>query len=282
MLVSEDYFIKNIAKQWFATNNMVALKITNQCPVACSHCRENASMENKGVITKEVIDKVFEQIVAGGDAENWIICLQGGEAILYPELCEYVINKCKENNIASNMYSSGWWWKECDKYIPMILRWNPTIVAISVNDWLVEKFGGLEYVNTIAKYFSDDNTPILLYSEVNLDGAKWGKQCKYQTCSISYELAPVGRAFKLIGTYEKAGKQERWMNNSICSQSGYEIGIDGTVWPNCCAASAGACKFGNILTGTNISELRKKSRQNRCRIDPTRSVQKQKNPFLLF
>lgn len=268
MLVPNSFFDSDLAQKYFMTNNMIALKITNECPLACAHCRENSSMDNKGVVSKEVIDTIIKQIVDGGDADKWVVCLQGGDPLLYPDICKYVIDECRKHKIATNVYTSGWWWKEHKKYVPMILDWKPTIVTISVNDWTIEKNNcGLQYVDTIAEYFQSDDTPILLYSEVNLDGAKWGQQCKYKTCTIAYELAKVGRAKNLVGTYKAQGKMERWMGTSICVLSGFEIGVDGTIYPNCCAASGGPCRFGNVLNGDNVSKLRRINRMSmRCKI----------------
>lgn len=256
MLVSDEYFNNVLAPKYFLSNKMVALKVTNMCPVACDHCRENASMDNTGIVSKEVIDNVIDQIKNDG----WVLCLQGGEPLILPETCEYIINKCNENGIATNLYTSGFWYKHCDILIPKILEWNPTIVCVSVNDWTVAKLGGLEYVNTIAKYFKKDDTPILLYSEVNLDGPKYKELVDIKTCTISYELAPVGRAKNLIGTYKAAGKMERWMGRDMCVLSGFEIGVDGTIYPNCCAAAGSSCRFGNIknVELKSLLKMRKK------------------------
>lgn len=266
MIVSQDYW-ENVLLKRFSDNKILALKVTNECPVACEHCRENASMENKGVMTKEVFDEILRQICEN-EPREWIVCLQGGEAILYPDMCEYIIKKCKENRIMTNMYSSGWWYKECDKYIQKIMDWHPDIMCLSINDWSISKIGcGLEHIDKIASYFTSMSSPILLYSEVNLDGEKWSKKCKYQTCTIAYELAPVGRAKNLIGQYSKDGKTERWMSNDYCSMSGFEIGVDGTIWPNCCMASAGACNFGNIFDCSDkITQLLDMIKPNYCLI----------------
>lgn len=277
MLVSKEYFEKELAFKYFNSNKMVALKITNECPVECAHCRENASPSNKGRVTQEVVDEIIKQIVMAHEEDKWIICLQGGDPLVYPEICEYVIRNCNKHGIATNLYTSGWWYKS-GIIMKEVLSWKPTIFCLSVNDWTVEKLGGLEYANTIAKNFISGGTPILLYSEVYLDKPKYYEQLKTKSCIIPYELAPVGRAHNLIGTYNAVGKEEHWMSSSVCVLSGFEIGVDGTIWPNCCAASAGACKFGSIFE-RNIVELSNGKRPGTCFIDKSKPIQEQRILF---
>lgn len=279
MIVLEDFFEKGLAFKYFQPNKMVALKVTNECPVECAHCRENASPSNKGIVTKEVVDEIIKQIVDAHEEDKWIICLQGGDPLVYPDMCEYIILKCNKLGIATNLYTSGWWYKD-KSLIERILYWKPTIFCLSVNDWTVEKLGGIGYANKIAKYFVTDDTPILLYSEVFLDKPKYHNQLDVKSCCIPYNLAPVGRAHSLIGTYKAIGKEEHWMKQDICVLSGFEIGVDGTIWPNCCAASAGACKFGSIFD-RNIVELSnvKRKQFRKCLIDPSKAVQTQQILF---
>lgn len=256
-----------LMSRFFVSNRMAALKITNRCPVECAHCRECSTKDSKDIMSKEVIDKVIEQIVSTNESENWVVCLQGGEAILFPDLCEYTISKCKEHKITTNLYTSGWWWKEKDKYLPMIQKWQPDIFCLSINDWTIAKLGvGLKYANEIAEWFAKPDNPIILvYSEVNLDKPKYFREVKYRSASFPYELAPVGRAKSLIGTYKAAGKNERWMPRNVCVQSGFEIETNGMIYSNCCAASKG-CVFGSIFD-VSIADLYKKRQKRSCDSD---------------
>lgn len=255
---------QTLMRDYFAKGRVIALKITNECPLACAHCREFGSMDNHGVMSKEVIDAVISQI-AESDSKKWVVCLQGGEAILYPELCKYTIDRCKEIGIMSNLYTSGWWVKDVEKYVKMILDMDPDIFCLSVNDWTAERMGGIDYANTIAKYFApDDVRPFLIYSECYLDEPKYGELLDVKSCIIPYQIALVGRATNLAGTYIAKGLKENWMSKSICTHSGFEIGVDGTIYPNCCAASATSCRFGNVINNkVGLSQLVKSVRQKR-------------------
>lgn len=279
MVVSEDYFNSNLVSKYFQSNKMIALKVTNECPVGCAHCRENASPSNKGVITKNVVDEIIKQITDAREEDKWIICLQGGDALVYPDTCKYIIDKCNSIGIATNLYTSGWWYED-ENLMKQILQWKPSIFCLSVNDWTIEKLGGIEYANKIAKNFLPNDTPIIIYSEVFLDKPKYYSQLEVKSCCISYNLAPVGRAYSLIGTYKAAGKEENWMKQDYCVLSGFEIGIDGTIWPNCCAASAGSCIFGSIFD-RNIVELsnHKRGLFEKCMIDLSKPVQSQRVLF---
>lgn len=214
---------------------MLVLKITNRCPVECAHCRENATHDSAEVMTKEIIDKALSNIDS-----SWVVCLQGGEAILEHELCEYAMSIIKQKGACSNLYTSGFWWDRIDEEVEWIEKLDPTILVISVNDWTQEKVP-IEKVNEIASRFVN-NKPVLLYSECYLDKPKWFDRLEYKSCYVPYEIAPVGRAKNLENVY----KSKVWIPKSICVLSGFSVDCDGTITGNCCAATRG-CVFGNVF-----------------------------------
>lgn len=253
-----------LMSKFFMTNRMAALKITNKCPTECSHCRECSVHNSIDIMSVKVIDKVIEQIVSTGEPENWVVCLQGGEAILFPDLCEHTISECKKHRITTNLYTSGWWWRDKENYFQLIDKWQPDIFCLSVNDWTIAKLGvGLQYADEIAEHFADNDNPVVLvYSEVYLDRPKYFNRVKYRSASFPYQLAPCGRAKSIMGTYAAQGKKENWMPRDICVLSGFEIETDGTIYSNCCAASKG-CKFGSIFD-MSLADLYKLPNKPRC------------------
>lgn len=260
MLLTKDTFDKLYSK-YFATNRLIALKITNRCPTECAHCRECATASDESVMSQEVIDTIIKQIVDDGDPEGWVMCLQGGESILYPELCKYTVAECKRYGILSNLYSSGWWWKELPEYKKLIVDIDPDLLTISVNDWTVEKLGGPEYADAIGDAFAGEDTRAgLIYSECYLDRPKWSRRLKNKTCTFPYQIAPVGRAKDLEGKYDL----ERWITRDTCTLSGFEIETDGRIFSNCCAATAG-CYFGGTVFDLNVAKLIETKCHHRCK-----------------
>lgn len=257
MLVDYNRFMRIMGK-YFDSNRQANLKITNRCPVMCAHCRECSTADSDAVVTKETIDKVVQQIVDTGEPQNWIVPLMGGEALLYPDLCEYAIRACKEAKIATNVYTSGFWWRDKEKYFKLLERWQPETFCLSVNDWTVAKFGGIEYANEIAEFFARKDNPIILnYSEVYIDRPKYYNKLKYKSALFQYEAAPVGRAKQLVGKYDNP----HWMCHG-CELSGFWIETDGTIFGNCPATIFG-CKFGTVY-GTSLADIYKMGRKDHC------------------
>lgn len=242
-------FNKFLSK-YFDGTTQINVKITNRCPVECAHCRELSSKNSKKVISKETIDALFDKIRKYNN-KKLLIVLTGGEALLYPEICEYIIEKCKNLNLKFTIYTSGWWYKEKEKYFEFFKKWNPLTVSLSINDWTVSKLGGIDYANIISEWFADKDNPILLtYSEAYIDKPKYYSKLLYKSICFSYKVALVGRASSI----REEDKKNITNGYDSCVACGLWILTNGDVYANCPATIFGCPKLGDIYNNT-INEL---------------------------
>jgi hypothetical protein len=108
---------------YLAQNNLkyLSIVVTTKSNCNCFFC--NISRFDSGVISKETIDKIFDNIKVD------FIEIRGGEALLYPDICIYISEKCKEKSIKLNLISS------CleENSSEIINSINPDILTVEFN-----------------------------------------------------------------------------------------------------------------------------------------------------
>ena len=104
----------------------VAFVITYDCNFSCPYCFEKGRGNNSSLITREMIDKVFE--IHGGDLDT--ICLYGGEPLLLGnrEIIEYIISKAPDARYS--IITNGYFLEE---YVPLLERLNIASVQVTLD-----------------------------------------------------------------------------------------------------------------------------------------------------
>jgi hypothetical protein len=108
---------------YLAQNNLryLSIIITTKSNCHCAFC--NISRFTQEIISKETIDKIFD------NAKVDFIEIRGGEVLLYPDICIYISKKCKEKGIKLNLISS------CleENSSNIINNINPDILTVEFN-----------------------------------------------------------------------------------------------------------------------------------------------------
>ena len=83
-------------------NRFAIIEITEKCNLNCSHCY----IGDKGIktLSQTDIDFIVNNLK---EIECERVIISGGEPLLFPELIEYTVNKCKYMNISTSIVSNG-------------------------------------------------------------------------------------------------------------------------------------------------------------------------------
>lgn len=225
-------YLSHLLNTYFITNKMMVVKVTNNCNIKCEHCRENSGPGQDSILDWNVFKKTMDKIANNG----WIAPLQGGEPTLYMDTVEKMIDYQKSVGIKTVLYTNGWW--AYDENIKnRILKINPDILVISINQW-TQKFIPVDRPKKILKDFEKE-LPIVILSEVHDEnGPVIFKQLEFENVAHTpYTVSPVGRAKNLVYKNVDFYKKE-W---NTCFQCGYTLELDHKIYSNCCAGTQGCC-----------------------------------------
>lgn len=81
-------------------------ELTDRCNLYCHHCGSNCGNHGGFVLSLAVIEKVLHSVADAYNSRNIMVCLTGGEPILYPELLD-VIRVSKSLGFPVGMTTNG-------------------------------------------------------------------------------------------------------------------------------------------------------------------------------
>lgn len=104
----------------------ISFVLTYACNFACPYCFEKGREMNDLLITREMVDKVFE--IHGGGLES--ICLYGGEPLLLGnrEIIEYIVTKAPDAKYS--IITNGFFLEE---YLPLLERLDVGSVQVTLD-----------------------------------------------------------------------------------------------------------------------------------------------------
>ena len=81
-------------------------ELTDKCNLNCAHCGSNCNLLKDNKLEIEIIEKTLDEVASKYDSKNIMICLTGGEPMLYNDVYE-VIWQSKKLGFAVGMTSNG-------------------------------------------------------------------------------------------------------------------------------------------------------------------------------
>lgn len=81
-------------------------ELTNKCNMKCKHCGSNCDGHNDTFLDKEIIFKTLNAVANKYDSKGIMICLTGGEPMLYGDIYD-VIGQSKKLGFTVGITSNG-------------------------------------------------------------------------------------------------------------------------------------------------------------------------------
>ena len=199
-----------------------AINITERCNMHCSCCYKDSGILDID-ITKEIIDRVFNEIAKGPE---WCVTITGGEPTLRMDLVKYTIKKAKKNKCMTRLATNGMFSK---KVLKQLIRLKIDVVSIGINSFHVFN----EDTQRTITAFSNKKVKSLMH----INGLEENEISKYIIDPHVFYLRDIltkdGR--------EKVGSSLR-LKSTSCSCQGVTVWPDGRLAPFC-RKGKNACKF---------------------------------------
>jgi organic radical activating enzyme len=220
--------------------NKVQVWITSKCNYSCTFCMLRKrkilnTSEYPDCISKETIDQLFNIM----SKKNDVVVISGGECTLYPDMCQYICDKCRETNRISIIYSNGWWGDNLNMIERMKNHIKPNYIALSFNDQM-----NLNRIEHILEEFKDEKVFTRIYFNMLI-----------KHYPDKNKLPDI---FRRVGYTKILSENTPTDYPIICNMDGIRLMPNGTVEPYCNAdCSKKICKFGKISDYNSTDEIKK-------------------------
>ena len=198
-----------------------AINITERCNMHCSCCYKDSGVLDID-ITKEIIDRVFNEITKGPE---WCITITGGEPTLRMDLVKYVVKRAKKNKCATRIVTNGMFSK---KILKQLIRLKIDYVSIGVNRFHIFN----EDTQRTITAFTKKRVKSLMHIN-GLDGETSKYIIDPHVFYLRDDWTRAGR--------EKVGSSVRYKYGS-CTCQGVTVWADGKLSPFC-GVGKSTCKF---------------------------------------
>lgn len=109
--------------------NHIAILLTENCNAQCKMCCDSRGEVCGHTLTIEELDVILKQIKEYSFAET--VGLTGGEPMLYPALCEYIMNYDYGREMKFTIKTNGFWGNNIEKYRDFLQKYSQKISKIS-------------------------------------------------------------------------------------------------------------------------------------------------------
>jgi hypothetical protein len=239
----------------------LVVKVTNECHLKCEHCYEES---DEAVVDGGIDLALVERATKG--LVNWLMCLQGGEPMRYPEKCRDIVEIGRKNNMMTMLVTSGFWLNTPSLVDYVIETIRPTYLTFSVNEWTA-KHVPIAHINAIAGRLKDNPNITMFASSVygnspdmTVEDNDFVRMAKGQK-EIEAEL--THRFFRtpvpLIDRGRGGALSNRVPRFKIdgevkCNCGGITLDVDGSLYANCPNVKFG-CRFGRLDDHKNLNAL---------------------------
>jgi len=239
MRATKEEFTSQFLKILYDNKNIV-VALTDKCNFKCVHCQQGQGygiVFDEGTMSKNLIDQIINNIYDDG----FCICLCGGEAMLKPDLVEYITIKAHTKKCKVIIGTNGFWYNN-KELINLIKKIKPEYIRLSV-DIFHQEFVSLDNLQELINNFEDSEVKIFGGSIYNYECAP-GQEEKFNSLKLLQEVTPCvyfGNAHKFLKEKEIL-KPNQYV---FCRGSGIVIFPDGNIFMECEMESHG-CFLGNI------------------------------------
>jgi len=233
-------FVSTFAKTLYYNKNII-IAMTDECNFACKHCQQGQGYDcviSKGIMSYEMIDLILDNIYD----KDFFICICGGEALLYPEIVEYIITRSHQIGTPIILGTNGFWYNN-KEIIDMIKRVKPTFIRLSVDKYH-QDYVSLDNLQELIDNLEDSEVKIFGGSIYNHE-CHPGDEEKFDSLKLLQEVTPC--------VYKGNGEDFLYENREIlksnqyvfCRASGIVIIPNGDIYMECEMETHG-CYLGNI------------------------------------
>lgn len=244
MLSTEKLVYEKILSNYHMKTRMCVFKITKRCNCACDCCIENSGPDADPLLmSDEIILEIFKQI----RKEKFLINLQGGEPMLYPDKCTFIGDLAHKSGRQLTLVTNGFWGDDPELIEFVNKRLKPDFLLLSIDYWHQQKIP-VEYINNIARTLREETLLVSSPVTSNKHGLYSTKtELKWTRCDLG--LIPLGRAEKLKDEVIYKDYDEEL----TCVNTGFAFEPDGKIVPSCKNECWG-CDLGKI-PGTDLSRM---------------------------
>jgi organic radical activating enzyme len=127
-----------VSSRWKLLTNITSLglHLTDSCNAKCPHCAFNCSPNIKGCMELEKAKSYASEAKALGTE---IVCITGGEPMLYPRLVKEIVSECNRLSIPETwLFTNGFWAKNSSRTRTItedLKKRGLTKVFLSVDDF---------------------------------------------------------------------------------------------------------------------------------------------------
>jgi len=198
---------------------------------------------------------------------NWLMCLQGGEPMEFPEKCREIVEIGRKNNMMTMLVTSGFWIRDqklCDFVLEKI---RPMYLTFSINEW-TSKHVPIEDINLMAELLKDRRDIVMFGSSVygytpdmtaedndfqKLDKSqkKINEQLRHRFFRTPVPLISRGRASRLDDRVPRFEVRDARIE---CNCGGITLDVDGSLYANCPNVKFG-CRFGKLDDYKTLNDL---------------------------
>lgn len=128
--------------------NHIAILLTENCNARCRMCCDCRGEVKGHTLTTEELDIILKQINDYPFAET--VGITGGEPMLYPELCEYIMNYNFKRKMRFTIKTNGFWGNNTAKARVFLEKYSKKISKISFSyDEFHKEFIDLNFIKKI-------------------------------------------------------------------------------------------------------------------------------------
>jgi organic radical activating enzyme len=191
-------------------------------------------VDEKIIINKNYVDSAIDFLKGDG-----VLIISGGEPMLHPKMCQYICDKCRENNVISVLYSNGFWGDDSDLIDRVKNEIKPDYLGLSI-DKVHNAQIPVNTVYNIVDEFMDENIQTKVYFNHVVQA---GFHSKLPTKYSEIFCQPI-EMFQTIP------------DSKVCTRLGYELLPNGMVEAFCEKKKHHPCYVGKL--SLSMKEIIKK------------------------